>query len=271
MDTHPTDEIDLQELAVRIIQYFKRHFLFILICSVSGIALGFGSYRLLPSIYESKMIFLSDLLTESYGSRIDESLSNLIEEGNLDALSTKLRLTHEDASSIKSINIECIVEVKSLQRNKDETFFIVTVELKDRSILPQLQEGLLNFFRNNEFVKIRTRQREETFKGMIKEIDKELKSVDSLMHRLIHEQSKGETLVLDPSTLFTGSIHLSEQRWEYQNSLELANSIHLLDGFTTFEKPKDPKLLTLTFLGFFLGFIVSIGVLTLKHLLGLAK
>ena len=273
METLPNDEINLQELAVRIIRYFKSHILFILISSALGIALGVGIYRALPSIYESKMILLSDVLTRSYGERIDESLNSLIAEGNHSALSVKLNLTPEEASTLTSINIECIVEVNPQREatKKDETLFFVTVDLKDRSILPRLQDGLIAFFRNNEYVKIRTRQSEMMYSGLIKKIDKELLYVDSLKSRLIRGSSKGETLILDPSALFSSNVHLSESQWEYKNALELSSSIHLLEGFTVFEKPKDPKLLTLSVLGFLLGFLGSIGLLTLKELFQMAR
>ena len=273
MDTHSTEEIDLQELAVRVIRYFNSHIFFILICSVVGLGLGLMAYWRLPNVYESQMIVVSDVLTKTYGERIEENINNLIKEENYGTLSANLNLTQEQVSSIKSIRIESITEVKNanIQIDKEETFFILTVDLRDPSILPVFQEGLLGFFRNNEYVQIRTKQREVTYRAMVKKIEEELQSIDSFKQRLTHGQTKGESLVLDPSVLYTGSVDLSKSLWDYRNSLELSNSIQLLEGFTAFQKPKEPNLLTLSVLGFLLGLLGSIGLLTMKELLQKAR
>ena len=72
MDVSSRDEIDLQELAVRIIRYFKGHLAFILFFCVAGIALGVTAYKLLPNSYESQMVVYSDLLTKTYGLRVPQ-------------------------------------------------------------------------------------------------------------------------------------------------------------------------------------------------------
>ncbi|MBL7848608.1 MAG: hypothetical protein JNL40_14150 [Cyclobacteriaceae bacterium] len=275
METQSRDDIDLQELAVRIIRYFRSHFVFILIFCAAGIGLGVAAYKALPNVYESQMVVLSDLLTKTYGDRIDESLNNLIAEGNFSELSTKLNLTADKVTSIKSVHVESQLDVKTPQRDKvdkDETYFIITVHLLDRSVLPDIQQGLLHYLRNNEFVKIRARQREQLYTAVVQRIDKELRGLDSLKQLIFLNRSfRGENLQFDPATLFTASVDLTKMRWESQQELETSNSIHLIEGFTVFEKPKDPKLTTLVAAGFLLGLLGAISLLTLKHLIKLAR
>ncbi len=275
MDTHSHDEIDLQDLAVRTIRYFKNHLTFILLLCGVGMGAGTLAYKTLPNTYESQMVVLSDLLTKTYGDHIAKSLSNLIKEENYEELGAKLALQKEKAAAITSITVDCLTDLKTAQREnilKDETYFVVTVELADRSILPDLQEGILHFFRNNELVKTRTFQREALNNAVIKNADKETRLIDSLQRVLFQKgQFKTENLMFDPAELFVASVELTKIRWEAQQDLELASSIHLVEGFTVFQKPKDPKLLTLVILGFVVGLISSIGLLTLKHLINLAR
>lgn len=275
METPSRDDIDLQELAVRIIRYFRNHLTFILIFCAGGIGLGVAAYKALPNVYESQMVVLSDLLTKTYGDRIDESLNNLIAEGNLAELSARLNLAKDKVLSIKSVHVESQLDVKTPQRDKvekDETYFIITVNLTDRSVLPDIQQGLLFYLRNNEFVKMRTRQREQMYSAVVQAIDRELHGIDSLKQLIFRNRSfRAEDLRFDPAELFRASVDLVRVRWENQHELELANSIHLIEGFTVFEKPKDPKLTTLIAVGFLLGLLGAISLLTLKHLIKLAR
>lgn len=274
MDATSKDEIDLQELAIRIIRYFLSHFIFILVSCGVGVALGVFTFRASPNKYESQMVILSDLLTKTYGDQASRSLNKLVNEENFDELAAKLGLPGEKVNSISSIEIESITEIKAIERekvDKDETFFIVTVSLTDRGAFADVQNGILHFFKNNEFVKIRARQREQFGEAVIKKIDKELKSIDSMKMLLMQSQPfKGERLMFDPEKLFTTSVELTEKRWENSQNVELANSIHLLEGFTVFQKPKDPKLSIMVLAGFLVGFIGALILLTLKHLFKLA-
>ncbi len=268
METPSRDDIDLQELAVRIIRYFRNHLTFILIFCAGGIGLGVAAYKALPNVYESQMVVLSDLLTKTYGDRIDESLNNLIAEGNLAELSARLNLAKDKVLSIKSVHVESQLDVKTPQR----TYFIITVNLTDRSVLPDIQQGLLFYLRNNEFVKMRTRQREQMYSAVVQAIDRELRGIDSLKQLIFRNRSfRAEDLQFDPAELFRASVDLVRVRWENQHELEMANSIHLIEGFTVFEKPKDPKLTTLIAAGFLLGLLGAISLLTLKHLIKLAR
>ncbi len=275
METNTRDDIDLQELAVRIIRYFRRHLVFIVISIAVGIGLGVFAFRSLPDVYESQMIVLSDLLTKTYGDRIDRTLNGLIQEGNVSELTTRLGLTQEKASALRSIKVESQLDVKTPQRekvDKDETYFIITAHLTDRSILPELQEGLLSYMRNNDFVKVRARQREAMEKATIDKIDRELRSIDSLKRLLFQKNTvRSENVQFDPAALFTVAVDLTKMRWERQQELEMANSIHLVEGFTAFQKPKDPKLATLVVAGFLLGLFGAIGLLTLRHLFTLSR
>lgn len=275
MDSSYRDDIDLQELAVRIIRYFRNHLIFIAAFCVVGIGLGVVAYKALPSSYESQMVVLSDLLTKTYGDRMDQSLNNLIQEGNTAELSSRLNLAPEKVASIQSVAVESQLDVKTPQRDKvdkDETYFIITVVLTDRSALPDIQQGMLHYLRNNEWVKIRSQQRSQLSTAVIQRIDREVQTLDSLKRALFQKgQLRTENVQFDPAELFKQTVELTRMRWEEQQELELAASIHLIEGFTVFQKPKDPKLTTLVAVGFLLGLVAAIGLLTLKHLLTLSR
>lgn len=274
MNQASNDEIDLQELVVNIVRYFTRYLKFISLTSGIGIILGLAGYLLLPAVYESEMIVSSDILTESYSDRLTENLNRLIKEKNDSILAFRLGLTPEEANDITTIDIESVKKEAGSAEKAESATFIITVEIKNRSLLPKLQSGLINYLRNNEFVKTRVRQREQTYRLLISKLDEEIQSLDSLKDRLFQGKpvyaKSSEMMLVDPTNIYSKIIELNRQQIDYKNSLELFNSIQLIEGFTPFKKPASPKLSIMLLAGFALGFFGAIGILTTRQLLKLA-
>lgn len=274
MSESNNDEIDLQELAIRTVRYFNQHFKFIFLSSVFGIALGITGYILLPPIYESEMIVMSDILTESYSDRLTESLDRLIKEDNDTTLASRLALDVQEARSINAIKIESVKKESGTEKAESSTF-IITAEVKAKTLLPKLQEGLITYLRSNEFVKTRVRQREETYRLTIDNIGKEIKSLDSLKARLFQGKpiysNASEIMLMDPTSIYSKVLDLKRQQIELRNALELFNSIQLIEGFTPFRKPASPKLSIMLLAGFALGFFGSLGILTFTKLWKMSK
>ena len=256
------DEIDLLELFTRIILLVNKNARILILAFFIGTALGLIHYQIIPRVYESKMILLSDILTSSYSERITESLNNLIIENNIVVLSEKLKLSVEDARGIGKIEIESLKkEVNDIPH--ETSTFIVTVRVFNTEILPKLQEDIINYIRNNEFVRIRVEQRRKYTNEIIKKIDEELRGLDQLKSRIMNGElvrSGGETLVFfDPTSVNSKILDLNKEKINLQNSLETINSIQLVEGFTKFEKPVSPKLsLSLTAGASFGLFLVGI-------------
>lgn len=240
-----SDEIDLLELLAKIVITIKSNILSIIIAFVIGSILGLCYYQLVPKVYESKMILLSDILTSSYSERITESLDNLIKEQNLAILSQRLGTTEKEASSITKIKIESIKQ-ETKEAESESATFIITVGTMDKTILPNLQVGLINHLRNNEYVKIRVRQRQDYYKAMIEKVGIEINSLDSLKKRLFTGQpiysKSSEMMLVDPTNIYSKILDLNKEQIGFKNSLELVNSIQLVEGFTVYNKPVSPKL-----------------------------
>jgi len=239
------DEIDLLELFAKIIFLLKKNTKIIVLAFVVGTLLGLGYYQYVPKVYESKMILLSDILTSSYSERITESLNRLISESNTKILSERLKMSAQDATQIVKIEIESVKQSKTKDEKENE-IFIVTVKVLDKNIFPKLQENVITYLRNNEYVKIRVEQRKIYILAIIKKIDEQLSGLEQLKSRLAKGeliQGGKESLVLfDPTTVHSKIVDLNKERTNLQNSLETINSIQLVEGFTVFERPVSPRL-----------------------------
>jgi len=240
-----SDEIDLVELLAKIVVVIKNNTRSLVIGFLVGCGLGFIYYQIAPATYESKMILLSDILTESYSERITESLDNLIKENNTKVLSDRLGVTVEEAKAISEIKIESVKQ-EGNDEKAESSIFIITVKIKENTILPKLEKGIIEYLRNNEYVKIRVNQRLTYFNTMIEKIGLEINSLDSLKKRLFLGQpiysKSSEMMLVDPTNIYSKIIELNREQINLKNSLELVNSIQLVEGFTVFDKPVSPKL-----------------------------
>ncbi|MBS1558140.1 MAG: hypothetical protein JST69_05375 [Bacteroidetes bacterium] len=267
------DIIDLKEVVANGVRFVQNHYRIFLVWILIGLTLGTTVFILLPKVYESKMVITSDLLTEAYVKEMNGTLTNLINEGNIPELSSRLALKEEEAAAIKAINI------KNLNTNKGEPqvkndLFSVSVHTYNKELLPKLQKGLTQYFNNNEFVKIRVRQRKEMYQQLINKIATEINSLDSLKRRLLNgsaASSKNEMLLVDPSKIYSEIINLNKERLTYKNNLELAESVQVVEGFTVYNEPVKPVLYTWLTFGLLGGFLAASGLLLLSYLMKAAK
>ena len=267
-----SDEIDLFELLAKVTLGIKNNFRSLVLAFVIGSLLGLAFYQFVPKVYESNMIIQSDILTESYGERIAESMDLLIREQNFEILGSRMGISLEKAASIKKIKIESVKQKQTNTTEKENNTFIITVRTTDNTLLPDLQNGLINYLRNNEFVKVRVRQRQDYYKAMIEKVGQEISSLDSLKKRLFTGKpiysNSAEMMLVDPTTIYSEIIKLSKEQIEYKNGLELVNSIQLVEGFTIYKKPVSPKLSISLTAGASIGVFF---VLTLIAIKGLRK
>jgi uncharacterized protein involved in exopolysaccharide biosynthesis len=238
-------EIDLLELFAKTILLVKKNAKIILLAFIIGTVLGLCYYQFVPKVYESKMILFSDILTLSYSERITESLDQLILEKNTEILSEKLKMSEQDAKQIAKFEIENVKRDK-IKDGKENEIFIVTVKVLDKNILLKLQEKIINYLRNNEYVRIRVELKKKYTIEIIKKIEEELLALEQLKIKITNGEfvrgAKGNLVLFDPTTVHSKIVELNKERTLLKNTLETINSIQLVEGFTVFEKPVSPKL-----------------------------
>lgn len=241
-----SDEIDLLELLARIVISIKSNFKLILGAFLVGSLLGLAYYQFVPKSYESRMLISSEILTESYSKTIAEDLNKLIKERNIKSLSAKLNLTPTEALALDKLEVKNAIEKADGRKEEEKTYLTITCQASDNSIWPSLQNGLISFLENNDYVKIRVEQKKKYFTQVIEKIDKELVDLNDLKSRIANGQvtqsSKDNLILFDPTTVNTKILDLNKEKINLQNQLEIVNSIQVVEGFTVFEKPISPKL-----------------------------
>jgi len=270
------NEIDAVALLAKCARAIRKNFKTLLLAFLTGAIIGTVFYMTAPKRYSSRMIIQSGVLAESYAARIAKDLTQLISEGNSLEASKKLGLTQAEASLIYSIDIENIKDTESKDKDKDKleekeftNAFLVTAQVFDNAVLPQLQNGVLSLLSNNNYVKVREKLRRDYYIGMIAKVDRELNSLDSMKQSLFERKAKAfDVLLMDPTNIYKMAVELNKEKIGYQNKLELANTVHLVTGFTVYNMPSFPNMSFSLAGGAFLGVIVILVILGGMALMG---
>jgi hypothetical protein len=268
------DEIDLLALLVKAVKVIQSNFFLILFFFLIGTALGLVYNYTARKVYESKMVISSGILTRSFSEKMFDNTAKYLREGNRKAVASQLNISENIASGIASIQIESVLNVAD---SKEQERFIITAEVFDPEILPDLQKGLIYYLENNEFVKIRVEQNKKYFKEMLTKVEREIKDMEDLKSRIFNGdffQSAKGNVMFDPTSVNSKIIDLTEKKLGYENSLVLANSVQVIEGFNKFERPIRPKLsvslISGSMFGLFLVFVL-LGLKSIRKLLRLAN
>jgi LPS O-antigen subunit length determinant protein (WzzB/FepE family) len=267
-DQKKSDEIDVTDLIVKSIEALKTNFWIIVFFIGVGTAIGIAYYNTTPKIYQSTMIISSNILTESYCEALFSNFNRYIIEGNARVLAKQFQISESAAASIRSLEVEAMTKAQSADSKESERF-LITAEVVDRAILPDLQKGIIAYLQSNDFVRIRVEQNKKYFKQMLDRVDKEIADMEEFKTRIykgdFFQNAKGNVM-FDPTTVNTKILELTDKRITYQNGLEIADSVQLIDAFTQFEKQSKPKLSLSLIAGFLAGTGMALLFLVLRFL-----
>jgi hypothetical protein len=276
--SNTTEEIDLIQLLAKLTLAIKNNFLALIAAFIIGSGLGLAYFQFSPNIYESETIVTSDILTESYSKSIFTNIQKLVKENNLTSLSSTLHVSESQAAAIKDIALKGTTEKGDNLQEQNKIYISITVKSTDNAIWPTLQEGITAYIENNDFVKIRVNQRKKYFTALIAKIDHELTDLEivksKIMDGKLSSNSTDGMLLLDPTTINSKILELNKEKLNFQNSLELVNSVQIVEPFTTFKKPISPKLSYSIASGSSIGLffmLIFIGIKSLREIVRIVE
>lgn len=265
-DQKPGDEIDLLDLFLKTILVLKSNFLLIVAFFTIGLLLGLTHFLTSKKIYENKMIISSSILTISYSKVLFDNLNRHLGEGNVSQVASKLNISEAAAGKIRSIKIENLTKVAGEELTETDRF-LITVEIYDHQILPDLQKGLTNYLEDNNFVKVRVEQNRNYLKQMISSVTNEITDLqefkDGISTGEFFQRAKGNVM-FDPTTVNSKIVDLTEKKITLENSLQLSSSVQLVEGFAKFEEESKPRISTSLTGGAIIGLLFIAGVMAVK-------
>lgn len=259
-------EIDLVELMLKMVSTLRTNFWLIVVFFVVGTGLGVAYFMATKKEFVNKMIISSSILTTSYAKVLFDNVNTHLRENDYEVLA---RDFHVDAAIVKQISamkIENLTEQESGEL-KESDRYLITVNVYDQSILPKLQQGIIDYLESNEFVRVRIDQQRNTLTQMLAVVEKELADIQLFKAEIysgrFFSNAKGNVM-FDPTTVNNKILDLTQKRIEYKNSLELINSVQLIEGFTAFRNHKTPSLAVSIAAGSMIGLFAVGGLIAFK-------
>lgn len=252
--------------------------------AVVGLLAGVAANQFLKPYYKTSMLLRSGYLNAKLVDNSLTKLNLLTEEEEKSGLAKVLGISEEVAENIVEFEFEPfvaeadVVEIELLKQKLEDlqvetqdidrvirqidienrNTFMISVLVNDVTIIENLEEALVSYFRDNPFVANRIKTNRERLEQLIAKLTNDVAMLDSLktaynLNLKLQAEKPGsdatnnvylgESGAVNPVTVYYQGINLFEQLQNNKRTLELGSDFEVVDGFTTFSKPESPGLL----------------------------
>jgi hypothetical protein len=247
------DDIDLLLLIERCMLFFRKYKWAFIIAIVAGLSLGIFAYSALPKIYQSRLIIHSFTLTNQEQIQIMENWNALLKKKEYAVLAANLNCREHILSRVKQMKAE---EIQKVFTSSNPHGFTIKVNVTDNAILDDLQNAIVYGFENSEYIKARLAVKRSNLKELIEKTSTEIQKLDStkkLVENIIEGKGKSSSsLIIDGSSINRQLIEMNEKLLAYREELKFSNAVQVLQSFSKFRQPVDPKLLSWLVIGLLL-------------------
>ena len=271
----------------------RSHRILILVTVVLFIGLGFLWHSNGREYFSSSMVIESEYYDRDLMDGAVGELNALAEQGAYSSLGKKLNISEEEASNLRSLKMEVIMAeddkmlldayLKSLQESKmtvDELVAIreklinenakyrLTIEVFSNEMLQNMQDGLVYYLENNEYVERRIEIEMQNLQALRGKLQQERGKLDVLKNLIAENfnqaNEKGRTgsnnvifgtaeSATDPLNVYREDIKLYNEELAINKKLALMENVEVIKSFTAFKKPANMSLLSLVALSALIG------------------
>lgn len=264
------DEIDLLDLGIKVVGFFRKIFWQLVIAAALGAGLGFGFFSLVPKQYESKMLIQSEKLTYSLGKSLLDDLNQLALEKSWDSLGAKLGITATDAETIIAIHLKSPIDRADQLKESEKSSFEIIVRVYDLTKLILIQNGLEKYLGNNHFTLQFETMKKEYYLAVISKLDEQIAKLKIQQEQFdagkLYVGGKDAAYYFDPSVFNSRILDCELKKLKYQDSVKLVKKVKVITGFMSFQKPVFPKLRQSVVVGAAVGVVVVLAIALLRRL-----
>jgi len=253
-----SDDIDLLSLVERSILFFKKYAWVFVVAAVVGVLLGIMSYRKVPVVYQSRLIAHSAVLTNQENIQIIDTWNSLVKKHEYGEVAKIFNCPEAVVKKLKKIQG---TEIQKVFAAANPNGFYIDVQVTDNSILPTIQNGIIYGFENGDYVKERVAFKKNRLKEMIADLRVEIGRLDSTsrnMDKIISGQhNSAPGIILDGSNISRQLIDLNEKLLFFEEEINFASGIQVLQGFSKYSMPVSANLIVFIGLGLILTFSIA--------------
>lgn len=266
-------------VGIRRATFSNKRVFFITIIVFIGLAV---LYKLLfPPIYESTLLLRSSYMDARYIQNEIDKLNKMIEEDDLIALPRTLkidkevaeqivefelvpylseeevleiRLTKERLEDIEDLNPALLERLARYFEYENRRMFQISVTVKDPLVVQELEDGLVQYLKGDDFVSRRLQINKENLIARRKKLVEESNKLDSLKNVLFEnftsmakqrDQGSNNVILSDryltnPLEVFSRDLEINNQIIAIDENLFLEPQFEVIDGFTAVYQPINP-------------------------------
>ena len=246
----PPDDIDLLALIERSVLFFRKFRWLFFIAVIAGLLAGFLTWRVLPTVYKSRMIVHSFTLSNQDYIQVIDNWNSALRKGEHEQLATSFGLSRSVIGNVKQMKGN---EIQKVFTAANPNGFYIDVYVTDNTIFGELQGGILRGFENIDFIRRQLAIKKDNLEKLIIEVQKEIHKLDSTKSRiesmLNGKGNYSSSLIIDISGVNRQLIEMNEKLLGYKQDLQFTNAVQVLQDFTPYSRPAGPRLLVWLGLG----------------------
>jgi hypothetical protein len=278
---------------------FYRNRVFFLGIIILGLILGALYSELLKKDYfKSTMVLSCDYLNTQILSNTIDKFNLLAEEEDREGLQRELGIDSLTARNIQKFDFkpfvseDDVVEMEVLKEQlnnvtgekrelvdkvikrleiENKNAYEISVYVYDPEIVKPLETALVNYFKNNSYIKHRIEINQASLQQRKTKLQSELKKLDSLKvvlfknYQAFAQKSRGSNNVVvggeegltNPLDVFTTDLDMYQQLQDVEKRLYLNPDFEVVDGFTSFKEPESAGLADVLAISLLLSIVIG--------------
>ena len=274
------EEINIRQIFSEFVHFNKRNKNLILIFIIIGIISVILFQNLKPAYYETKAICMSGVSEyerleqlEELSQRTAVDLINYLQinvsNKDFGQLSELLDISKEKTEKIKNIEAEQLYQQDMNEKYYALNKFEIRLSVFDNTIIDDVQEGLINYFNNNNFIKQYHKMYVDGNQRLIREIDKEIKVLSEM--RILGAKNNLDLSSVniisgkEDKTISNQIISLAQLKEDVITNIALLKPLFFVQDFAKTNKTERDILLW-SILGGFISYLLSLIISFIKEL-----
>tara|TARA_A100001035_G_scaffold260294_1_gene238440 strand:- start:4366 stop:5205 length:840 start_codon:yes stop_codon:yes gene_type:complete len=275
------DELNLKDLFTRLILFISRNFKLIFGIIFIGVISVILYQKFKTPYYETKAICMSGIseyerveYEEDWLQRTAIDLVNHleinVENRDYQALSRSLGIDIKTASNIKKIEAEQLY-----QKDMHEEFFTlnkfnILLKVYDKNIIADVQEGLIYYFNNNNYVNELYQRFKKSKQRVIEDVNNEMKLLQEIRLKGIVDNTNFSSSLkvvngYEKSTINNQITILSEYREKIRTQKEILKPLSFVQEFARVSKKED-DILIWSLIGGVISFLLAMFISRVREI-----
>lgn len=273
--------MDIFNLLKSTLNFLQRQWKFITMFFVVGLILGLVYDFLRTPYYETTATATSGLsyfegiidpseleypiIDQKIAIDMVNGLGKIVENGEYQILSNKLKVSEEIAKSVEFIEAEQSYELDLENRRQKLSQFSITIKVNDNQSIKSISDGILTYFNDNGYANKNYTLFQKQSPELITYLNQEILDLKSYRHNLKDktdfEMSTISIANDNSESLQNQIIQLYEKKQSLERDLELLKPLSFVSNFPVYRNPTSRILFRLGVLSFvflFMGFFIAL-------------